>query len=70
MSEFLLAAALYVAFIAILLAVLRKMNGTDTPAHKAIDSVRQLLDPDRRFDELRTHTTNKVKAGTAWGKEL
>lgn len=64
MSEFLLAAALYVAFIAILLAVLRKMNGPDTPAHKAIDSVRQSLDPDARFDELRTHTTNKVKAFT------
>lgn len=70
MTEALIAVALYVAFIAIVVGVLRRMNGSDTNADQAADSVRQALDPDARFDELRDYTRPHIKAGTAWGKEL
>jgi hypothetical protein len=56
----------YIAIIAVILAALRKMNGSDTDATEAADSVRQALD----FEELRTYTTNHVRAGTAYGKVI
>jgi hypothetical protein len=59
----------YIALIAIVLRVLRA-NGEDTDAQDAADSVRQSLDPDHRLDELRSYTTNRVRAGTAWGRPL
>jgi hypothetical protein len=69
MTEAILAVIGYIAFIAIVLRVLRA-NGEDTNAEQAADSVRQSLDPDHRLDELRDYTRPHVKAGTAWGKEL
>lgn len=57
--------------IAVLFALaLMRANGEDVDADKAADSVRQSLDPDHRFDELRDYTTTHVRAGTAWGKPL
>jgi len=57
----------YIALIAIVLAALRKMAGSDTDAQEAADSVRQALD----FEELRTYTQRPhIKAGTAYGKEV
>jgi hypothetical protein len=66
MTTAILAVIGYIALIAIVLAVLRKMNGHDTDAQEAADSVRQALD----FEELRTHTRPHIKAGTAYGKEI
>jgi hypothetical protein len=43
----------YIALIAIVVRFLRA-NGDDTDADAAADSVRQTLDADSRFDELRT----------------
>lgn len=63
MTEVIFAIVLYIAFIAVIIRCLRA-NGDDVDAQEAADSVRQSLDPDARFDELRTHTTNKVKAFT------
>ena len=61
----------YIAFIAIVVGVLRRMNGHDTDADEAADSVRAALESDARLDELRTYTQRPhVKAGTAWGKEV
>jgi hypothetical protein len=42
------------------------MNGSDTDAQEAADSVRQALD----FEELRTYTRPHIKAGTAYGKVI
>ncbi len=59
------------AIVGSLLALaLMRANGEDVDADKAADSVRQSLDPDHRFDELRDYTTTHVRAGTAWGKPL
>lgn len=67
MTELALAIFGYIAFIAIVVGVLRRMNGPDTDAQEAADSVRQALD----FEELRTYTQRPhIKAGTAYGKEL
>lgn len=67
MTEAILAVIGYIVFIAIVLVALRKMNGPDTDADEAADSVRQALD----FEELRTYTQRPhIKAGTAYGKEL
>lgn len=67
MTEAILAVIGYIVFIAIVLVALRKMNGPDTDAQEAADSVRQALD----FEELRTYTQRPhIKAGTAYGKEL
>lgn len=55
MTEAALAIVLYIAFIFIVLRVLRA-NGDDTDAQQAADSVRQTLDADSRFDEVRTYT--------------
>jgi hypothetical protein len=66
MTAAILAVIGYIALIAIVLAALRKMNGSDTDATEAADSVRQALD----FEELRTYTRPHIKAGTAYGKEI
>jgi hypothetical protein len=66
MTTAILAVIGYIALIAIVLAALRKMNGRDTDAQEAADSVRQALD----FEELRTYTRPHIKAGTAYGKEI
>jgi hypothetical protein len=67
MTAAILAVIGYIALIAVILAALRKMNGSDTDATEAADSVRQALD----FEELRTYTQRPhIKAGTAYGKEL
>lgn len=71
MTEAAIAVVLYIAFIAIVLAVLRRMNGADTDADDAADSVRQALDADSRFDELRTYTQRPhIRANTAYGKAV
>jgi hypothetical protein len=70
MTEAILALVAYIALIAIVLAALRKMNGHDTDADEAADSVRAALESDARLDELRDYTRPHVKAGTAWGREL
>lgn len=64
METAIIAAGLYIVFIFIVLAVLRKMNGPDTDADAAADSVRQSLDADSRFDELHSYTHPRVKAIT------
>lgn len=70
MTEAALAIVLYIAFIAIVLRVLRA-NGDDTDAQQAADSVRQTLDADSRFDELRTYTQRPhMRGNTAYGKEV
>jgi hypothetical protein len=66
MTTAILAVIGYIALIAIVLAALRKMNGSDTDAQEAADSVRQALD----FEELRTYTRPHIKAGTAYGKVI
>lgn len=67
---FLIGAVCAVVGSLIALALMRA-NGCDTDADQAADSMRQHLDADGRFDELRDYTTtNHVRAGTAWGKEL
>jgi hypothetical protein len=66
MTAAILAVIGYIALIAVILAALRKMNGSDTDATEAADSVRQALD----FEELRTYTRPHVRAGSAWGKEV
>jgi hypothetical protein len=70
MTEAAIAVVLYIAFIFVVLAVLRKMNGPDTDAQEAADSVRAALESDARLDELRTYTRPHIKAGTAYGKEI
>ena len=69
MIDVAIAVVLYIAFIVVLIRFVRA-NGDDTDAQEAADSVRQALDPDARFDELRDYTRPHIKAGTAWGKEL
>jgi hypothetical protein len=65
-----LAVISYIAFIAIVVGVLRRMNGEDTPADEAADSVRAALSDDR-LDELRTYTQRPhVRANTAYGKAV
>lgn len=66
---FLIGVACAVVGSLIALALMRA-NGRDTDADQAADSVRQALDPDARFDELRDYTRPHIKAGTAWGREL
>ena len=64
MTEAALAVIGYIALIAIIVRCLRA-NGDDTDAQQAADSVRQTLDADSRFDELRTYTQRPhVKAFT------
>ena len=71
MTEAILAVIGYIAFIAIVVGVLRRMNGEDANAQQAADSVRAALDSDARLDEMQDYTTRPhVKAGTAWGREL
>jgi hypothetical protein len=70
MTEAILAVIAYIAFIAIVVGVLRRMNGEDTNAQQAADSVRAALNSDARLDEMQDYTTNHVRAGTAWGREL
>jgi hypothetical protein len=70
MTAAIIAVVAYIALIAIVLAALRKMNGHDTDADEAADSVRAALESDARLDELRDYTRPHVKAGTAWGREL
>ena len=71
MTEAILAVIGYIALIAIVVGVLRRMNGEDTPADEAADSVRAALESDARLDELRTYTQRPhVRAGSAWGKEV
>lgn len=69
MIELALAIFGYIAFIAIVVGALRKMNGDDTDAQEAADSVRAALESDGRLDELRTYTRPHIKAGTAYGKD-
>lgn len=69
MTEAILAVIGYIAFLVIVVRVLRA-NGEDTNAEQAADSVRQSLDPDHRLDELRDYTWPHVKAGTAYGREV
>ena len=69
MTEVALAVIGYIALIAIIVRCLRA-NGDDTDAQQAADSVRQTLDADARFDELRDYTRPRCKAGTAYGKEI
>lgn len=70
MTEALIAIVAYIAFVAIVIRCLRA-NGDDTDAQEAADSVRQALDADSRFDEVRTYTQRPhIKAGTAYGKAI
>jgi hypothetical protein len=71
MTEAAIAVVLYIAFIFVVLAALRKMAGSDTDADKAADSVRQALESDARLDEMRTYTQRPhVRANTAYGEPL
>ena len=70
MTTAILAVIGYIALIAIVLAALRKMNGSDTDAQDAADSVRAALESDARLDELRDYTRPHVRANTAYGKEV
>jgi FtsZ-interacting cell division protein ZipA len=71
MTTAILAVIGYIALIAIVLAALRKMNGSDTDAQEAADSVRAALESDARLDELRTYTQRPhVRANTAYGKVI
>lgn len=63
MTELALAIFGYIAFVAIVVRCLRA-NGPDTDADEAADSVRQALDADSRFEELRTYTRPHIKAFT------
>lgn len=70
METAILAIVLYIAFIFIVLRCLRA-NGDDTDAQQAADSVRQTLDADSRFDELRTYTQRPhIRGNTAYGKAI
>ena len=70
MTEIAIAVIGYIALIAIIVRCMRA-NGDDTDADEAADSVRQSLDADSRFDELRTYTQRPhVQAGTAYGKAV
>lgn len=44
--------------------ILLRANGDDTSAEAAADSMRQSLDADARFDELRSYTSPHIKAIT------
>lgn len=44
--------------------ILLRANGDDTSAEAAADSMRQSLDADARFDELRSYTNPHVRAFT------
>jgi hypothetical protein len=71
MTAAIIAVVAYIALIAIVLAALRKMNGPDTDAQEAADSVRAALESDARLDELRTYTQRShVRANTAYGKAV
>ena len=71
MTELALAICGYIAFIAIVVGVLRRMNGHDTDADEAADSVRAALESDARLDEVRTYTQRPhVRANTAYGKAV
>lgn len=69
-----LLALLIVAFVAWIAWEIRRapiVPNDKQDVQPAIDSVRAALESDARFDELRDYTTtNHVRAGTAWGKEL
>lgn len=69
MIEFILA---FIAWLVVVLLISRMMriNGRDLDAQQAADSVRQALDADARFDELRTYTRPHIRANTAYGKEV
>lgn len=63
MEAAIIAAILWLIVVAAVLALLRA-NGDDTDAQQAADSVRQSLDADSRFDELRSYTNPHVRAFT------
>lgn len=63
MEAAIIAAILWLIVVAAVLALLRA-NGDDTSAEAAADSMRQSLDADSRFDELRSYTNPHVRAFT------
>ena len=63
MEAAIIAAILWLIVVAAVLALLRA-NGDDTSAEDAADSMRQSLDADSRFDELRSYTNPHVRAFT------
>lgn len=63
MEAAIIAALLWLVVVAAVLALLRA-NGDDTSAEAAADSMRQSLDADSRFDELRSYTRQHIKAIT------
>lgn len=70
MTEFILA---FIAWLVVVLLIARAMriNGRDHDAQQAADSVRQTLDADSRFDELRTYTQRPhMRGNTAYGKAI
>ena len=56
----------FIAWLVVVLLISRAMriNGADVSAEQAADSVRQSLDADSRFDELRSYTNPHVRAFT------
>lgn len=63
MEAAIIAAVLWLIVVAAVLALLRA-NGDDTSAEAAADSMRQSLDADSRFDELRSYTNPHARAFT------
>lgn len=72
MSNELIFLLCFITWLVVVLLIARAMriNGSDHDAQQAADSVRQSLDADSRFDELRTYTHPRIKAGTAYGKAI